>query len=256
MPKYSVVLHRDGPALWPDHKPLAEILDLKEVTPEMVWSTTYQGAASPPGGVIFRRDWWKGKNRFDIREAGLRNAAIARYISLDTAKKEDERADPSAMVVGELSPDYRLYIRQVYAERLDFPDLADWTLGAVHSFGADGKLRGIVVEDKSSGTSLLQTLRKIVDPSVAERLVPFLPTTDKSTRARQASAWAANGSVLLPHPDPSAPWLFDFEDELFGFPQMAHDDRVDAFSQLIIYLENLLEQGLHARKGMMNHVTD
>ena len=59
--------------------------------------------------------------------------------------------------------------------------------------------------------------------------------------------WCKNGSVLLPAPSAGAPWLVDFEDELFTFPAAANDDQVDAFSQLIIYIENLLAEGFHAR---------
>jgi hypothetical protein len=41
----------------------------------------------------------------------------------------------------------------------------------------------------------------------------------------------------------------DFEDELFDFPNSAFMDQVDAFSQLIIYTENLLAEGWRARRG-------
>jgi phage terminase large subunit-like protein len=55
--------------------------------------------------------------------------------------------------------------------------------------------------------------------------------------------------VLLPHPGPDAPWLMDFEDELFSFPQGTFADQADAFSQLILFLENYLSEGWAARQG-------
>ena len=55
--------------------------------------------------------------------------------------------------------------------------------------------------------------------------------------------------VLLPQPGPEAVWLMDFEDELFNFPQGRFADQVDAFSQLILYVENYLAEGWRARGG-------
>jgi hypothetical protein len=54
--------------------------------------------------------------------------------------------------------------------------------------------------------------------------------------------------VLLPAPSELSPWLVDFEDELFTFPGSEFMDQVDAFSQLILYTENLLAEGWRARQ--------
>ena len=54
--------------------------------------------------------------------------------------------------------------------------------------------------------------------------------------------------VLLPHPGAGAVWLMDFEDELFSFPQSAFLDQVDAFSQLVLFVENYLAEGWAARQ--------
>lgn len=240
----QLLLHRNGPALWPEHKPLAEVLDLKAVTPALVWSGTYQGQPTPPGGYIFKRAWWRGRNRYEGEVA-----THARYISWDTAMKDDEVNDPSACLVADLLPDYRLALRWAYAERLEFPDLAAQIQAVAEQWNTDGKLAGIIIEDKSSGTSALQTLRANAPDWLAALLFGFIPTTDKITRGSQASIWCANGCVLLPRPNAQQHWLIDFEDELFNFPQGAHDDRVDTLSQLILYLENILEYGYHARGG-------
>ncbi|MBK7918418.1 MAG: hypothetical protein IPJ94_19605 [Chloroflexi bacterium] len=53
--------------------------------------------------------------------------------------------------------------------------------------------------------------------------------------------------MLLPYPTADLYWLIDFEEELFSFPQAAHDDRVDSFTQLILYLEHILAAGRQAR---------
>jgi len=240
------LLHNSGPALWPGHKPLAEVLELKATTPPGIWSGTYQGWPTPPGGQVFQRAWWRD-NRFDASDRRLIASCIGRWQSWDTALKDKESSDYAACVIGELWPDYRLVARHVYRARLPFPDLPEQMEALAKQFNRDEKLRGIIIEDKVSGTSAYQTLMAQAAPGIRKLLIAFMPTGDKVQRAEQAAVWCKNGSVLLPAPSAGAPWLVDFEDELFTFPAAANDDQVDAFSQLIIYIENLLAEGFHAR---------
>ncbi|MCB8988096.1 MAG: phage terminase large subunit [Ardenticatenaceae bacterium] len=247
---HRLLLHHDGPALWSQHKPLAEILELQATTPELVWSGTYQGTPTPPGGYIFKRSWWPRANRYDpTDERELERLLWARYISFDTGQKDKESSDNSAHLVGELWTDYRMIVRRVEQKKLEFPYLVDEITAVSRHWNHDDKLHGVIIEDKSSGTSALQTLRASAPDWLARLLIPFLPTTDKVTRASQAAVWCKNGSVLLPVPGPAVPWLVDFEDELFSFPQVAHDDRTDTLSQMILFLENILSAGYLARGG-------
>jgi phage terminase large subunit-like protein len=119
-----------------------------------------------------------------------------------------------------------------------------------HMGGVEQKLRNVLIEDKASGISATQTLRATADPWLADIITPFQPIGDKSQRAEQAAVWCQNGSVLLPEPGPDVPWLLDFEDELFLAPQSEFMDQVDAFSQLVLFVERLLEAGFHARGGL------
>lgn len=255
---HRVVLHRESEvvegktlaALWPDHKPLTEVLDLMATTPPPIWSGTYQGTPTPPGGSVFMRAWWDGKNRFDHANAGLSNWVVARWLSWDTGLKDEDDSAYSALTVGELWPDYRLALREVWRDRLEFPDLPDKINRFAHYYNRDSKLKGVIIEDKASGTSAYQTLIKTAESWLVPLLVAFMPTTDKVTRASQASVWCKNGSVLLPHPGESCPWLMDFEDELFEFPGSVYKDQVDSFSQLVIWTENLLAEGWRMRESV------
>jgi len=94
----------------------------------------------------------------------------------------------------------------------------------------------VLVEDRASGQQLLQDMRR-------ETLLPLLgvqPRGDKVTRFAAVSAMVEAGKLSLPE---HAPWLADFEAELFAFPMGAHDDQVDAFSQYLDWLR----QGIWAR---------
>ncbi len=246
---HRVLLHRDGPALWPSHKPLSEILELQATTPETIFNAIYQGAPTSPSGTIFRRAWWRNRNRYDASDSRRVSACIGRYISWDTALKDTNDAAYTVAVVGELWPNYQLAIREVYRERLEFPELPQVMAHVTDRYTFDGKLRGVLIEDKASGTSAYQTLMSSSSQRLRPLLVPFQPVGDKDTRANQAAVWCKNDCILLPEPSGAVPWLLDFEEELFGIPSTTYRDQGDAFAQLIIYTENILAEGFHARGG-------
>lgn len=247
--QHRILLHDGGPALWPAHKPAYEIEELKATTPEAIWEATYQGNPTPPGGSVFRRAWWRNQSRFDAEDRKLVTRCVARWISWDTGLKDKAENAFTSCVVGELQPEYHLLIREVWRDRMTFPDLPEMMETFARRYNRDGKLRGVIIEDKVSGTSAYQTLSATAEGWLREILVAFMPTGDKVQRADQASIWCKNGSVWLPWPGPRAEWLVDFEDELFTFPGAAYADQVDAFSQLVIYLEHFLAAGWHARQA-------
>lgn len=208
------------------------------------------------GQSIFNRAWYDGQNRFDSTSKPRYNRVLARFMSWDTAMKDKDNNDYSACTVVELAPDYRLHVVDVYRERLTFPNLLEQIDRLAHQWNRDGKLRTVLIEDKNSGTSAFQTLTSAADadPWLAGLLVPFVPVGSKRTRAGQAGVWCKNGSVWLPDPcDEVQPWLFRFEQELFAFTGVddEHDDQVDTFSQVIIYLEHYLREGFLARAKAM-----
>jgi predicted phage terminase large subunit-like protein len=258
MRHYAAVVHQeheviDGrpmATLWPAHKPLAEVLQLRDTTPPLVWEGMYQGNPTPAGGYTFRREWWSGKNRYPAGDPQWRGQVIARYDSWDTAEESGEGNAYSVKITGEILRDYRLIIRDVYRERLTFDVLPATIESQARRFRADGKLKQIIIEDKSSGKSARQTLQATSPAWLRPLIVAYSPVGSKEARAGAASVWCANGMVLLPYPGEGAEWLMDFEDELFSFPQSTWKDQVDAFAQLILYLENYLAEGYRARAGV------
>lgn len=254
---HRVLVHDRGPALWPEHKPLSEVLRLRDTTPEYIWHSTYQCVPVAPGGSIFKREWWaNGQSRFDPDDVALKRRVDRRYISLDTAMTDKTSSDYTACTVGELlilpgvDQGYVMAIREVWQKRLQFPDLLDAIRRTALSYEADGKTEAVLIEDKNSGISATQTLRSAAEEDWLARLItPWPAIVSKEYRAGQASPWCMNGSVLLPHPAASVPWLPDFEDQLFAFPGAEHDDMVDSFTQLIVYTENLISMGFHKRRA-------
>lgn len=216
------------------------------VIPDRVYRQEWLAEFVEEASVVFLRSWFDDA-RYDARDQALRNLVVARWHSWDTAISDKEETSAyTSLVVGELMPDYRLIVREVYRDHLTFPELVAAILRFAQRDMHDGKLRGVIIEDKASGTSAIQTIRAS-DSTLSRYLIPFVPTTSKEQRAEQASVWCANGSVLLPHPGPEVRWLEAFEDELFAFPSSQYVDQVDAFSQLVLYLEHLLSEGYNAR---------
>jgi predicted phage terminase large subunit-like protein len=231
--------------MWPASV-LAEIADRDE----RWWNALYMLRPSPPGGVIFHLAWWDNPaNRYDPDALGLPDTpvTVARFLFFDTAFKRGEDNDLTACSVVEVLADYRLRWRDLWEEKVEFPDLIDRMVETGAQWNRDGKLYEMVIEDKGSGTSALQTLRKAGPLWLRNKLAAFLPTQSKEQRARQAAVWCKKGGVLLPHPRASVPWLAAFERQIADFPRAVHDDSVDTLSMGVIYLENYLarwERGL------------
>ena len=64
-------------------------------------------------------------------------------------------------------------------------------------------------------------------------LLPVNPEGGKIARASAVSPLIEAGNVLLPHPQ-LFPWVNDFIEECVQFPNGAHDDQVDAMTQIIL----------------------
>jgi predicted phage terminase large subunit-like protein len=203
-----------------------------------------------PGGKPFQREWWRGQNRHGRI---VDSTVVGRWISWDTAFKDKESSDYSAYLVAELTADYVLHVRYVHREKLTFPQLPEEMARVATQYGGDGKLLGVLIEDKASGTSAFQTLAATAPEWLQQVLVAFQPKGSKTERASQASVWCKRGCVTLPEIPHSvrnddAGWLFEFEQELFNFPDVQHDDRVDALSQVVLFLEHYLAEGWRGRE--------
>lgn len=249
----DVLGRNPGDPLWPEQYDGESLERTQGAVGPYVWDALYQQRPTAPGGAIMLREWWEHR-RYDIADRKTQLGTVGRYISWDTGMKDGDDNAYTVAAVGDLWADYRLGLRDVYRHRLTFPALPQAIESMAHTWNHDGKLRGIIVEDKASGISAIQTLRSSAPKWISDLLIPFQPSGDKEHRAKQAAVWCANGSVWLPKPDDKVPWLFDFERELFEFPRAQFADQVDAFSQLILYVEHLLSAGHHARETVTGEV--
>lgn len=208
----------------------------------------------PRGARTFSRDWWRGRNRFDPTDETLIARTEERWISFDTANTDDEANAYTAWTVGDLvvpggGLGRRLLLRDAGRERLQFPDLVQTIEQVARRWDHDGKLRGVVIEDKASGTSAYQTLVASAPAWLARKLLLFTPRVSKEQRWGQAAVWCKLGCCWLPHAHERVPWLGEFEAELFGLPDSEFKDFGDSFAQLLLWLEHILAESHAARAG-------
>ena len=120
------------------------------------------------------------------------------------------------------------YLLSVFRRRLNYPDLKRAVLEQARQHHADI----VLIEDKASGTQLIQDLQ--FEGLYGVRAYEAPTGTDKILRLYAQTAEFESGRVLLPR---SAPWLEAYKSELTTFPGSKYDDQVDSTTQALDYLK-------------------
>jgi predicted phage terminase large subunit-like protein len=217
---YGKQHHRKaGEALHPQREPL-EVLDKVRLgLGTAVFSAQYQQCPVPADGSVIKWNWFR---RYDSPPPS-RDMAI--YQSWDTASKPDQHCDFSVCTTWGVRGD-DLFLLDVDRKRMDFPELKRRVIELARHW----EPRSIIIEDKGSGTALLQQLR--AEHNRIPRPTAFMPKDDKAMRLHSQSAWIEAGHVWLPN---SVPWLEDLRIELSSFPNGRHDDQADSISQFLAW---------------------
>lgn len=196
--------------------PQKALESLKELIGPNTFSAQYQQRPMPMGGGVIHWDWFKPFDEIPDRSPG---SVIIQ--SWDTASSIKETACYSACVTALVQGD-RVYLLDVYRERLEYPALLDKVKGHAHAFHADF----IFIERTNGSDPLIQTLVR-----EASQCIGWLkPTVDKQTRMLSQTQPLYQGKVLLPG---QGDWVDMFRNEVVHFPKGKYDDMVDAFSQLL-----------------------
>ena len=95
----------------------------------------------------------------------------------------------------------------------------------------------LVVEEAGGGAVAAQELREALDFTVIEYEVKG---QTKVARAESVTPLAEGGKVWVPS-DGRAVWVREWVSELVGFPQLRHDDRVDACAMALQRLRGYTE---------------
>lgn len=217
-PGSKIVVKRKVP-LWPERFPL-EVLLAKERLDPHEFASLYLQRPTVEGGNLIKQNWWRFYNVKEFRESPP--PFQLKIIAADTAFKKNQDNDYSVIMLLGLTVYGDIYILDVYRNKLEFPDLKRALVLENVKHRGQG-LRGIYIEDKASGQSLIQELKRQSGMSV----IPYRVVTDKRARVNAVLPLIEGGRVFLPD---EAPWLDDFMNELQSFPVGKHDDQVDAMT--------------------------
>ena len=207
-----------GEALHPARESIETLADIRRTIGEYNFAGQYQQTPAPTGGGMVKEAWFK---RF---KPGGEPSSFDRIIqSWDTANKPTELADYSVCTTwGFKGP--RFYLLNVVRKKMGYPELRR----AVLEQHAAHRPHAILIEDKASGTQLIQDL---IEGGISA-VTRFEPDGDKIMRLHAQSSSIENGFVHLPT---EAPWLADYLHEFTTFPSGRHDDQVDSTTQMLAW---------------------
>jgi predicted phage terminase large subunit-like protein len=206
---------RCGEALHPAREPLAMLEQIRRTIGEYNFAGQYQQMPAPLGGGLVKAVWFK---RYRPEEAPQFENVVQ---SWDTANKASELSDFSVCTSWGIAGK-NLYLLDVLRRRMEYPDLKRAVRGQYERW----RPSVVLIEDKASGTQLIQEL-------IAEGLHAVTrsqPQSDKIMRMHAQTAMIENGFVYIPE---TAPWLAQYLHELTGFPNGRHDDQVDSTAQML-----------------------
>jgi predicted phage terminase large subunit-like protein len=215
-------------ALWPERFPVSYMLKQKSRS-ERDFQAQYQQQPLIEGGNMFKSDWWQTLPMdHDPSVPGQYHSIL---IAADTAYKQREVNDYSAIAVGGITLKGDIHLLSITRGRWDFPQLKQ-TLITMNTVWRPLGLRAIIIEDLASGQSLFQELRRESGLSVIARRWPG----DKVTHLASILPLAEGGRIFIPHMRSTkmeTAWVPEFMTEIEQFPSGAFDDQVDAFTLLV-----------------------
>lgn len=219
----------EGELLFPELYPEERVVQLEASLGTYGTAGQLQQRPTPRGGGIFKAKW------FQYYAENALPKIVYRQIYADTAQKTNTQNDYSVFQCWGYGIDGRVYLLDQVRGKWEAPDLlkqakAFWAKHKAVDSKRFGMLRKIKIEDKSSGTGLIQQLHK------EGSFVEAIPRDkDKITRAYDATPFVEQGLMVLPQ---DAPFLSDLLLELEVFPMGAHDDQVDPLMDAIVDLLN------------------
>ncbi|WP_206050233.1 phage terminase large subunit [Oceaniglobus ichthyenteri] len=138
----------------------------------------------------------------------------------DTAQKTEERNDYSVIELWGKSKGGAAVLVDLVRGKWEAPDLERNAL-AFWRKHVGKVVRGLCVEDKSSGTGLIQSLKRQGIP-----IEGIQRNRDKYTRGLDAAPWVATGQVWIPS-DAAFSQAFKYEMQTFDGLGTGYDDQID-----------------------------
>jgi predicted phage terminase large subunit-like protein len=231
---------KEGEPLFPEHKSLEFLLERKKIMDSNSWESLYQQSPFIKGGELLKGAWF---GRYSVVPKLKWRACFG-----DTAQKKKEANDYQAAGCFGLGVDGYLYVLDYLHEKFEayelekrFPDF--WNKQKAYD---NGRLRFFGIEDKASGTELIQRMQKTIKPKIPVRAIPR--SIDKLTRVQDGAGFIESGYVMLPD---NAPWVRELIAECEAFTADDAHDHDDMIDVLMDAISEMLHKGSNSIKDML-----
>ena len=213
---------KEGEALFPEHKSIDFLLERKSVMDTTSWLSLYQQSPIVVGGELIKGEWFKRYTTLPKLEY--------KKIFADTAQKKGKHNDYTVFECWGYA-DGNIYLIDLVRKKMESPELRRtandfWNK---HAQSDNGRLREMCIEDKASGTGLIQDIKahdKIPIKAIQRNI-------DKLTRVQDVLTYIENGYVYIPE---NASFVSDFIAECEAFTAddaHDHDDQIDPLCDAI-----------------------
>lgn len=230
-----------GVPLWATRWDAKEMQKKRAVVGERDWASLYQQRPSPDEGDILKRQWWRywkprgsalGPILVTLEDGTVKAVeAVDLPIAFDDMVQSWDctfkDTSTSDFVSGEVwgRKGANKYMLDYELERWDIIK----TIAGIEAWDTKWpRAVAKLIEDKANGPAVIQLLKNKI-----AGLIPVDPKGGKISRAYAASPEVEAGNIYLPHPA-LYPWVNRFITNCASFPNAAHDDDVDTFTQAII----------------------
>lgn len=212
---------KEGDALFPEFKSKAFLLRQKAKMAEASWTSLYQQDPIIQGGNLFKHDWWNWWEYLPKLKY--------KFITMDTAQKTKEQNDYTVMQLwGVCAEKGDLYLLDMFRKKMEAPELhkkaKEFYNKHKHQSVHEVRLRHMYIEDKSSGSSLIQFLKGSYSIRAVQRNV------DKVSRANDTTPYIEQGRVYL---NKNIKHIKELTAESLAFPNGSHDDTLDPLMDAI-----------------------
>lgn len=234
----------EGELLFPERFPEQTVTELEKTLGEYATAGQLQQRPSPAGGGILKT------KHFQLWPTNWK-IPVFEYIvqSYDGAYDDDATSsnDPSACTVWGIFQERGIrgaLLLDAWDEHLGYPDFRKKVIDEWHTlYGKSDERKGkkpdaVLVENKSSGISILQDLRRANIPAI-----PYNPgKMSKVSRAHAVAAVHEMDVVYIPEskkdPGTFVTWARPFVKQVEQFPNAEHDDYVDTYTQALTFLRD------------------
>jgi len=215
----DTLYHRPAGLLHNAREDEQQLADMKITLGSFGFAAQYQQEPMSQEGGMVKMDWFV---RYDMTLPDMQLTSFESIIqSWDTAIKTGEANDATVCITMGVKGGVH-YVLDVVKDKLEYPSLKRLFYRLAERFSPDA----ILIEDKASGQSLLQDIKR--ESSLA--VIGQMPKQSKLMRFAAVTPMMEAERVALPK---YAHWLSSFEEELIQFPHVKHDDQVDALTQYL-----------------------